>query len=188
MTGAALLLRGTGLNWTMSRAFTREDDARDAVLPKPVSPLPPGAKNYLTPLGAEKLRKELARLTDTERPRLIAAAAEEGGRGADAKEDLQRAELRIAYLQQSLSTAEISPPPPPPHDVVRFGAIVAVRDARGQEAKYRIVGVDEADFEKDEISWLSPIARALLNAQVRQRVTVQLPSGRSELEVTGIGY
>jgi transcription elongation factor GreB len=172
----------------MSRAFTREDDARDVVLPKPVSPLPPGARNHLTPAGAQRLREELARLADTERPRLIAASAEEGGRGDDAKEELQRAELRIAYLQQSLATAEITAPPPPPHDVVRFGATVTVRNGGGETTRYRIVGVDEADHARDEVSWLAPIARALLNARLGQRVPFRFPTGQATLEIVEIRY
>ncbi|MBA4138759.1 MAG: transcription elongation factor GreB [Opitutus sp.] len=172
----------------MSRAFTREDDARDAVLPRPVSPLPPGARNYFTPAGAQRLRAELARLTETERPRLIAAAAEEGGRGADAKEELQRVENRLAYLQQSLATAEIAAPPTPPHEVVRFGATVTVRDQKGEESNYRIVGVDEADFSRNEVSWLSPIARTLLNARLGQSVPFKSPGGQSTLQITGIRY
>ena len=172
----------------MSRAFTREDDARDAILPKPVSPLPPGARNYFTAAGAARLREELQRLIDNERPRLLAATAEEGGRGADAKEELQRVEVRIAYLQQSLATAEITSAPPPPHDVVRFGATVTVRDQKGRTMKYRIVGVDEADFSRDEVSWLSPIARALLNARLGEKVTFRFPTGESELEIVTIDY
>lgn len=172
----------------MSRAFTREDDARDAILPKPVSPLPPGARNYLTPAGAARLREELRQLADVERPKLIAAAAEEGGKGADAKEELQRLELRLAYLQQGLAAAEITTAPPPPHDVVRFGATVTVRAANGAVAKYRIVGVDEADFSRDEVSWLSPIARALLNAGRGTKVPFRFPSGRTELEIVSIDY
>lgn len=172
----------------MSRAFTREDDARDALLPKPVSPLPPGARNYLTAAGAARLREELRRLADEDRPRLMAASAEEGGRGADAKEELQRVELRIAYLQQSLATAEVTAPPDPPHDVVRFGATVEVRDPKGAVTRYRIVGVDEADFSRDEVSWLSPIARALLNARLGQKVRFRFPSGETELEIVAIRY
>lgn len=172
----------------MSRAFTREDDASDVVLPKPVSPLPPGVRNHLTPAGAHRLRDELARLTDVERPRLITASAEEGGRGADAKEELQRLELRIGYLQQSLAQAEITPPPAPPHDVVRFGATVTVRDAKGAETRYRIVGVGEADFSRNEVSWLAPIARALLNARLGQRVPFKFPTGQTTLEVVAIRY
>lgn len=172
----------------MSRAFTREDDARDAILPRPVSPLPPGARNYVTPAGAARLRAELDSLQSDERPRLIGAAAQQGGAGADAHEDLQRVELRIAYLQQSLAHAEVTPPPPPPHDTVRFGATVTVRDAKGAVMRYRIVGVDEVDHSRDEVSWLAPIAQALLNARIGQRVTFRFPSGQTELEITEIRY
>ncbi|WP_415910778.1 GreA/GreB family elongation factor [Oleiharenicola sp. Vm1] len=171
----------------MSRAFTREDDARDVVVPRRVSPLPPGARNYLTAAGAERLRAELKQLNEIA-PQLIAAAAEEGGRGADAKEELQRTEERIAYLQQSLGSAEVTTPPPPPHDVVRFGAMVTVRDAKGAESTYRIVGVDETDFFPDAVSWLSPIARALLNARLGQRVPFKFPTGATQLEIAAIRY
>lgn len=172
----------------MSRAFTREDDARDALVPRPVSPLPAGARNYLTRAGAARLRDELQRLQEVERPRLIGASAEAGGRGADAKEELQRVELRVAYLQQALATAEIAATPPAPHDVVRFGATVTVRDAKGARMTYRIVGVDEADFSRDEVSWLSPVARALLNARLGQKVAFRFPSGQTELEIIAIEY
>jgi transcription elongation factor GreB len=109
-------------------------------------------------------------------------------RGAEAQERLQHVDQRIAYLQESLRTAEVTPPPPPPHDVVRFGATVSVRDARGQEARYRIVGVDEADHARDEVSWLAPIAKALLNARLGQRVPFRFPAGMIELEIRKINY
>lgn len=173
---------------TMSKAFTKEDDAGDAPVPRLVSPLPPGARNHLTPAGAARLRAELVRLADEARPALRAVAGEPGLRGEEAKEQLQQAEQRIAYLEQSLRTAEITPPPAPPHDVVRFGATVTVRDARGQESTYRIVGVDEADHTRDEVSWLAPIARALLNARLGQRVPFRFPAGATQLEITDIRY
>lgn len=172
----------------MSRAFTREDDARDAVVPRRVSPLPAGARNYLTASGAERLRAELVRLRDVERPRLLAATGEEGGRGADAKEELQRVEERLAYLQRSLASAEVVAPPPPPHDVVRLGARVTVREARGQETVYRIVGVDETDFEPEAVSWLAPISRALLNTRIGQKVPFKFPTGSTQLEIVSIRY
>jgi len=180
--------RFSGVKWGMSRAFTREDDARDVVVPKQVSPLPPGARNYLTASGARRLRAELAHLVDEDRPRLIAASAAAAGAGADANEELQVVEHRIAYLQQSLVTAQVSPPPPLPHEVVHFGATVTVLDPRGAETTYRIVGVDEADPAKNEVSWLSPIARALLNARRGDEVPFKFPGGLTHLEITGIRY
>lgn len=168
----------------MSKAFTREDDTGDEpVLPRPVSLLPPGAKNYLTARGAETLRGELAHLLATERPPLVARMHD-----PDAKRELQALDRRIQYLQDSLRTAEVTKAPPPPHDVVRFGATVTVRERSGNPATYRIVGVDETDFHADNISWLSPLARALLNARLGERVAFKAPRGLTELEIAGITY
>ena len=167
----------------MSKAFTREDDASDIpVLPLLVSPLPPGAKNYLTPEGAVRLRAELARLVDADRPKLLAASSSD----ADAKRELAVLDQRIRYVQQSLASAEIVPPTSPSDGQVRFGSTVTVRDGQGNESVYRIVGVDEADFERNEVSWLSPVARALMNAKLGQHVAFKLPRGATELEIIEI--
>ena len=156
----------------MSKAFTREDD--DA--PEPVAPLrassalPPGAKNYVTADGAERFRAELARLIEQ--------------RGAA---DVSRTqEKRIAELQGILATAEVVETDAMAADQVRFGMTVTVREAGGEETRYRIVGVDEADFERGAVSWLSPIARALMNERVGQRVNFQSPAGERKLEVISI--
>lgn len=173
----------------MSKAFTREDDADETpVAPRPVALLPAGARNYLTAGGARRLREELSRLTETERPALLATATGTGLAATDAKEELQRVEQRVAQLEQCLATAEVAAVPPRPHDVVRFGATVSVRDSRGAETRYRIVGVEEADFSRDEVSWISPIARALLNARLGARVPFRFPTGVAELEIAAITY
>ncbi len=169
----------------MSRAFVRESDVPQVLdLPAQVSPLPPGAKNYLTPGGAARLQHELARRLEQERPRLATAAPDDH----DAKRELQVLDQRIRYLRESLRTAEISVPPPLPHDIVRFGASVTVRDTKGEETRYRIVGVDETNLERNEVSWLSPLGRALLNVRLGERVVFRAPRGAQELEITGIAY
>jgi transcription elongation factor GreB len=170
----------------MSRAFVRESDDTPQLpeLPPQASPLPPGAKNYLTARGAQRLREELARLLDTERPRLAAAATDD----IDAKHELQLLDQRVRRLQESLRTAEIVETPPGPAEVVRFGATVTVRDQNGEETTYRIVGVDEADPDHNSISWLSPIARALTNARVGERVQFKAPRGMKELEIVAVAY
>lgn len=168
----------------MSKAFTKEDDLDDASPPpRPVAILPPGARNYLTAAGAQQLKAELARLLDIERPPLVARFDD-----SDAKRELQALDRRIQHLQSSLRTADIVTPPAPPHDIVRFGATVTVRDRAGVESVYRIVGVDETDFDRGWVSWLSPLARALLNAPLGQRIVFQTPRGASELEIIAITY
>ena len=165
----------------MSKAFTREDDSEE--LPPPPrrsSPLPPGAKNYLTADGAQRLRAELERCIE----RRTRAA----GDSADAKLELQKIDLHIAALQAVLDSAVVTPPPEKPWNEVRFGASVKVRDAAGEQSTYRIVGVDETDIDRDWVSWVSPIARALLSARVGQRVRFRVPAGERELEILSITY
>jgi len=168
----------------VSKAFTNEDDTGDEpVLVKPVSLLPPGAKNLVTPSGAAQLRGELQRLIQVERPPLAGRNDD-----PDAKRELLALDQRIFYLQASLASAEVVNPPPPPHDTVLLGATVTVREGNGETSVYRIVGVDEADFDRGWISWVSPIARALLNARVGQRVAFKTPRGINELEIVGVKY
>jgi transcription elongation factor GreB len=167
----------------MSKAFTKESDLPDTPLrPRPVSPLPPGARNYLTFSGAAQLRHELDQLLHKERPHLLADES------SDAKHDLQILQQRIEQLQEVLHTAVIVSPPVATDDVVRFGATVAVRERNGAFSNYRIVGVDETDLDRNWVSWISPIAKALLNAQVGQRVRFKFPSGEEELEIVSIAY
>jgi transcription elongation factor GreB len=168
----------------VSKAFTREsDDAPERPMrPRRPSPLPPGARNYLTPDGAQRLREELNHLLKIEKPRLSAAADD------DARRQLQMVHERIEHLQQSLQSAVVTPPPAAPDGRVRFGATVTVRNPRGEESRYRIVGVDEADVDRDWVSWLSPIAKALLNARTGQEIRLQLPGGEEKLEILGVTY
>jgi transcription elongation factor GreB len=125
----------------------------------------------------------LQRLRDDERPALVAASDD-----ADAKRKLALLDQRIAALEQSLQSAEVVPLAAAETGVVRFGATVTIRRADGEEDHYRIVGVDEIDLDRGWVSWLSPIARALLNASPRQRVRFRFPSGEEELEILKVEY
>ncbi len=168
----------------MSKAFTREDDAAEPIIPRRVAdPLPPGGRNYLTPDGVRRLQAELDRLVHVERPRAAASSDP-----SVAREQLHHLDLRIQHLQQSLQSAVVVESPADVRDYVRFGASVCVRERTGEESRYRIVGIDEADTERGWVSWLSPIAKALLNARLGQRVRLKLPSGDEELEIISISY
>ncbi len=153
----------------MSKAFTKESDVPEPELGsvEPDLRLPPGAKNYVTPAGAAALREELRRLSGTSGP---------------APED----QRRIRYLQRRIDTEVVVDPTVSEKDRVRFGATVSVRDEDGKTRTYRIVGVDEADPKRGWISWVSPVAQALLNGALGDAVTLQTPQGEEELEILRI--
>jgi transcription elongation factor GreB len=168
----------------MSKAFTRDENEGPEipdVLPTP-SILAPGAKNYITPEGAEKLREELKRMVEVMRPELVAAKDD-----PDAKRQLARLDQRIMQAEESLQSAEIVAPPADT-DVVRFGARVTVRGADKTDTTYRIVGVDETDLENNWVSWMSPIAKALLNRRRGEQIRFKFPSGEEALEIIDIRY
>jgi transcription elongation factor GreB len=166
----------------MSKAFTREsDNTPEAPLVRPAAVLPPGVKNLLTPGGALQLRQELEQLTTEE------AALRELG-DEQAKRRQQALAARALQIQRTLQTAVITGPPAAVDDVVRFGATVHVRERSGEETSYRIVGVDETNLDKNWVSWLSPIAKALINKRLGERAKLKLPGGEEELEVLGVTY
>lgn len=169
----------------MSKAFTREENDGPDIpdLPPLNSALAPGAKNYMTAGGAEKLRIELQKLVEVTRPELVEARDD-----PDAKRQLARLDQRIRQLEESLQSAEIVKPSEEGRDVVRFGAWVTVREPDGEETTYRIVGVDEADPDDNWVSWMSPIARALLNRKRGERIPFKFPSGEALLEIQEIRY
>lgn len=166
----------------MSKAFLRESDFADTPdLPPPESPLPPGVKNYLTAEGAARLRAELERRINRQRPPLATAS-----RDPEIKRELHALDQRIRYLQESLRTAEIVSPTENPDGVVRFGSTVDVREPNGERSRYRLVGVDETDPSRGGISWLSPLARALANARRGDHITFTTPSGERSLEILAV--
>jgi len=168
----------------MSKAFLRESDfSEPAELPSPIATLPPGAKNDLTPDGAERLRAEAMRLLDEERPKWTSSPE-----SSDARQTLQAIDQRVRSLFKSLRTAEVISPPAVSDDHVRFGAFVTVREKTGTELQYRVVGVDEIDLERGWVSWISPLAKALMNARKGQRVILKAPRGQTELEIVAVRY
>src|SRR5205814_1732971 len=101
---------------------------------------------------------------------------------------LARLDQRIGQLEDSLHAAEIVQPPAGPADVIRFGAWVTVRESAGSETRYRIVGVDETDPDNNWVSWISPIAKVLLNRKRGERIRFKFPSGEETLEIQEISY
>ncbi|MDP9045486.1 MAG: transcription elongation factor GreB [Pseudomonadota bacterium] len=183
----------------MSKAFTREsdagDDADDDADPSPA--LPPGGKNYLTPSGYARLREELLALLDDERPKvveIVSWAAKNGDRSENGdylygKKRLREIDRRIRFLTKRLDIAEVADPSV--HhggDQVFFGATVTYVNRRGQERTVTIKGIDEVDNLHGEISWVSPIARALLKARVGDEVQVSTPGGAERIEVIDVRY
>ena len=182
----------------MSRAFVSEEDSQFSgeEVPEIKIPLPPGARNYMTHEGAEALRDELSRLSSKERPRLAAGLAREvaGREGADRdrlireRSKLRKLERRITYLGKMLARLEVVTPEGQDPSRVAFGAAVTVAETGGEPRVYRIVGVDESDPDRGLISWISPLAKALIGARVDDKVRLMLPEGERELTVTGITY
>src|SRR5574337_1195062 len=154
----------------MNKAFTRESDADDDDEPTP-APLPPGTKNYITPGGYARLRAELLRLMDEERPQVVEAvhwAARNGDRSENGdyiygKKRLREIDRRIRFLTKRLEIAEVADPSVHHgRDQIFFGATVTYAEETGLERTVTIMGIDEADSAQGQVSWISPIARALL--------------------------
>lgn len=180
----------------MSKAFTREDDTADDEV-EPSVQLPSGVKNYITPGGYNKLKAELEALWKVERPALVKTitwAASNGDRSENGdyiygKKRLREIDRRVRFLRQRLEQAEVIDPARRGEcDQVFFGATVTVCDDGGCESHYCIVGVDEADVARGHISWVSPLARALLKLRVGDVASLRTPVGISELEVLTVTY
>ena len=183
----------------MSKAFTREsdaaddDDGDDIALPA----LPVGAKNYLTPAGYARLRAELLGLLDDERPKIVEIvswAAKNGDRSENGdylygKKRLREIDRRIRFLTKRLDIAEVADPSLHfGHEQVFFGATVTYVNRRDEERTITIKGIDEVDNLNGEVSWVSPIARALLKARVGDEVQLMTPGGLEQLEVVAVRY
>ena len=181
----------------MSKAFTTESDgADDDVDGAAAAALPRDFKNYITPGGFRRLNDELAQLWKVDRPKLvetIAWAASNGDRSENGdyiygKRKLREIDRRIRFLRQRIDTAVIVDNAGRQHERVYFGATVSVVDEAGEERTVSIVGVDEIDLRRGRVSWVSPIATALLKGSVGDVVTLRTPRGSEELEILAIRY
>jgi transcription elongation factor GreB len=180
----------------MSKAFTRETDTEeDEELGLP--PLPAGGKNYITPRGYARLRAELLQLIDEERPKVVDVvhwAASNGDRSENGdyiygKKRLREIDRRIRFLTKRLEIAEVTDPSVHAgRDQVFFGATVTYAEESGQQRTVTILGIDEADSAQAQVSWISPIARALLKAREGDVVKLVTPAGVQEVEVLRVEY
>lgn len=182
----------------MNKAFTRESEERDDADENLELPaLPTGAKNYVTPAGYARLRAELMNLLDEERPKVVDVvswAAKNGDRSENGdylygKKRLREIDRRIRFLTKRLDIAEVvDPSVHHGSDQVFFGATVTYANGRGQERTITIKGIDEAESTRGEVSWIAPIARALLKARVGDEVQLSTPGGVERVEVLAVNY
>ena len=181
----------------MNKAFVREGDGDDDEELEATLKLPAGTRNYITPAGHARLKDELEHLVKRERPQVVevvAWAASNGDRSENGdyiygKRRLREIDRRIRFLTKRLELAEIVDPlRQGDNDQVFFGARITVAEADGLENTYTIVGVDEVDVARGRISWISPLARALIKAREGDTVRFQSPVGIREIDIVEVVY
>lgn len=182
----------------MSKAFTREnDDAEDDDELSALPEIPVGTKNYMTPAGYLRLKEEYMHLLDVERPTVVQTVSWAAGNGDRSengdyiygKRRLREIDRRLRFLAKRMENSEvIDPAQRQGCEQVFFGATVTVCHEDGNERCYSIVGIDEANASKGHISWVSPLARALLKTRADDAVRLQLPNGVEELVVVEVVY
>jgi transcription elongation factor GreB len=181
----------------MSKAFTREVNSEDDDEDEGLAAIPSGSKNYITPQGYARMRTELLALIDDERPKVVEIvhwAASNGDRSENGdyiygKKRLREIDRRIRFLTERLELASVTDPAV--HfgsDQVFFGATVTYEDDQGHAKTITILGIDEADSLNAQVSWVSPIARALLKSKVGDMVRLQTPAGTQDIEVIQVAY
>jgi transcription elongation factor GreB len=182
----------------MSKAFTKEqfsEDDRAPELDDEAAAIPAGAKNYISPAGFARLKAELRELVEVERPEVVktvAWAASNGDRSENGdyiygKKRLREIDRRVRFLVKRLENAEVVHSSGRDTDQVFFGARVKVK-ARGELKEITILGLDEVDAPRGIVSWISPIARALIKAREGDTVTLSTPGGEEKLEIVEVSY
>jgi transcription elongation factor GreB len=178
----------------VSKAFTKESQDDPEAEERPDAPVP-GGKNYISPAGFARLKAELKRLVEAERPEVVktvAWAASLGDRSENAdylygKKRLREIDRRVRFLIKRLESAEVVRSAGRDTDQIFFGSTVRFKSRTGERA-VTIVGMDEVDATQGKVSWVSPIAKALLKAREGDRVTLRTPAGDERLEILAVGY
>lgn len=179
----------------MSKAFVKESGHDEEELRPLAPPNPPGVKNYITPAGYARLKAELKHLAEIERPEVVktvAWAAALGDRSENAdyiygKRRLREIDRRVRFLIKRIEAAEVVDSSGRKSDQVFFGATVKVKGSR-RTREITIVGVDEVDAGRGRVSWISPIAKALLRSREGDVVTLRSPAGKEQLEIVEVEY
>jgi len=179
----------------MSKAFVKENGHEDDAAVPEAPALAPGGKNYMTPEGYARLDAELRRLVELERPevvKVVSWAASNGDRSENGdylygKKRLREIDRRVRFLIKRLESAEVVRSSGRDIDQVFFGAAVRMKGREGEKT-IRIVGIDEVDPARGHVSWISPIARALLKAREGDIVTLRSPAGEEKLEILEVTY
>ena len=180
----------------MSKAFTKESDSADDEIGE-ADALPAHVKNYVTPAGLALLQEEHRKLLYEERPKIVEIVSWAAGNGDRSengdyiygKKRLREIDHRVRYLVKRIESAEmVDPERQKNKDQVFFGATVEYTRKDDTRQKVTIVGVDEADLANGKISWLSPVARALMRTHVGDVIELRTPSGPEALEVLSIEY
>ncbi|WP_395676981.1 transcription elongation factor GreB [Inquilinus sp.] len=180
----------------MSKAFTKESETEEELDDAP-APLPAGSKNYITPEGFQRLQDELKQLWRVERPKVVEVVSWAAGNGDRSengdyiygKKRLREIDRRVRFLTKRLEIAEVVDPARQTNrDRVYFGATVTYVDSQERERTVRIVGIDETDADAGDISWISPLARALARTQEGDVIEIRTPGGIETAEVLEIRY
>lgn len=181
----------------MSKAFTKEADGGDDDPPDEADALPPHIRNYMTPQGFNALQEEMRSLLRVERPKVVEVVSWAAGNGDRSengdyiygKKRLREIDRRLRYLQKRLDSAVVVEPAQQQGlEQVFFGAQVTYAKEDGAEHTVKLVGVDEASLADGKISWLAPLAKALMKARAGDTVELRTPGGRETLEVIAVEY
>ena len=182
----------------MNKAFVRENDATDDDDDlEPEQLKVPGGKNYITRAGYQALRDELSHLLDVERPEVVQVvswAASNGDRSENGdylygKKRLREIDRRIRFLTRRIEKAEVVDASlQGDNDQIFFGATVTYANQAGEETTITIVGMDEVDLDKGHVSWISPIARALIKAREGDTVPLRTPTGVEQIDILEVRY